>query len=330
MDMKKIVKVILKGLACVLALALLFTAGVFINHRIKLSNDRKTLEEMGYYNPVSTGDHSLNVYRTGNEDGEHTIVVLTGWSDGVAYLGWEPMTSELEEDNEFYYIDRAGYGLSEDTDDEMSIEYIIEDYRTALRNSGEEGPYVLLGHSIGGLYAACWASAYPDEVEAVIMLDGTKSLTEEQWNDWREESGEEIDNVNAGFRLLRLLAKTGLLRLDPQASGFDDMLTDFDSETQELLFSMTLKTYCSRACLNEADHIFSGEFYIWSRNSIVANDIPKLYIAAEDYEQALSYIEILGNTEIVNLPGEHEIQYDRPEDCRDIIMDFLNNLDQTA
>ena len=37
----------------------------------------------------------------------------------------------------------------------------VEDYRKALKNSGVEGPYILMPHSIGGVYATYWCSQYP-------------------------------------------------------------------------------------------------------------------------------------------------------------------------
>ena len=75
------------------------------------------------------------------------------------------MTKSIEEDNQLIFIDRAGYGFSEDTKTDRTVEQIVEDYRTVLKNMGEEGPYILLAHSISGLYVSYWQNKYPDEIE---------------------------------------------------------------------------------------------------------------------------------------------------------------------
>ena len=101
--MKKIGKIILKVLGCIAVCLLLFVAGLSIYNRIKMSGEINAIKDKGYYNPVSTGDHSLNVYETGNKNGKHTIVALSGWSDGEMYIGWRPLTSQFEDDNQFVF-----------------------------------------------------------------------------------------------------------------------------------------------------------------------------------------------------------------------------------
>lgn len=171
---KKVRKVILIVLLAILAAAILFTAGVFVVHRIKSNKELKLLKDGGYYNPVSVGDYSLNVAKFGNESGRHTIVGMAGLGMGDFPITARQMTACLEEDDLVVFVDRAGYGLSDDTNAEMTLEYIVEDYRKALKNAGLEPPYILLPHSIGGAYATYWVSNYPDEIKAVVFVDGSQ------------------------------------------------------------------------------------------------------------------------------------------------------------
>ena len=90
------------------------------------------------------GDYSLNVAIFGNENGKHTIVGLAGLGMGEYSVSARQMTACLEEDNLVVFVDRAGYGLSDDTNKEMTVENIVEDYRMALKNSGIDAPYVLM------------------------------------------------------------------------------------------------------------------------------------------------------------------------------------------
>ena len=88
---------------------------------------------------------------------------------------WETFVNEkLKDDYEIIYIDRAGYGFSDDTPKTQTVEQIVSDYRNVLKNAGIEGPYILMPHSIGGVYATYWESVYPEEIEGVIFIDGTE------------------------------------------------------------------------------------------------------------------------------------------------------------
>ena len=326
--MKSEGKVVLKAVGWTVTAALLFVAGVCIYDLIKGKAERRALVERGYENPVSVGDHSLNVYRAGNEDGEHTFVTLSGWSDGEAYIGWRPMTSAFENDNEFIFIDRPGYGLSDDVSNYEFIDQVVEDYRTALRNSGEEGPYILMAHSMGGLYTAYWESAYPEEVEGVIIIDGTIPLDDEMraqefnFSWWVKLSAEvELD-------WLHFSAKTGLCRLGP--SVYDNVLYRLSEEDQELALAMVNSSMATRQCITEMRRFATGELQNWTYHNIITNDIPKIYIAASEYEEALVYAEWLGNTEVYDLPGDHVIFLDRTEDCIEIIEEFMTRVDGEA
>lgn len=327
--MKKIGKIILKVLGCIAVCLLLFVAGLSIYNRIKMSGEINAIKDKGYYNPVSTGDHSLNVYEAGNKNGKHTIVALSGWSDGEMYIGWRPLTSQFEDDNEFVFIDRAGYGLSDDTNEPMTVDYVVEDYRTALKNAGIEGPYILLCHSLGSLYTAYWESTYPDEIEACIFMDGTLPISAEEV-DAVIQKRSFTDNIltEVTTRLPYFLTHTGLSRVfDINDAFYGDVMSCLDPDDRNDGFTLINSTYTSDACLYEFSHVNSGEVLSWTWEHIETTDIPKIYLAASDYEGALTYAGKLGNTEVFDLKGDHVIFLDRTEDCADKIGTFLASLD---
>ena len=327
--MKKIGKIILKVLGCIAVCLLLFVAGLSIYNRIKMAGEINAIKDKGYYNPVSTGDHSLNVYEAGNKNGKHTIVALSGWSDGEMYIGWRPLTSQFEDDNEFVFIDRAGYGLSDDTNEPMTVDYVVEDYRTALKNAGIEGPYILLCHSLGSLYTAYWESTYPDEIEACIFMDGTLPISAEEV-DAVIQKRSFTDNIftEVTTRLPYFLTHTGLSRVfDINDAFYGDVMSCLDPDDRNDGFTLINSTYTSDACLYEFSHVNSGEVLSWTWEHIETTDIPKIYLAASDYEGALTYAEKLGNTEVFDLKGDHVIFLDRTEDCADKIGTFLASLD---
>jgi pimeloyl-ACP methyl ester carboxylesterase len=120
------------------------------------------------------GDYSLNVANSATKAVKHTIVGLAGLGMGDYSVSARQMTKTLEEDNLVVFVDRAGYGFSDDTNNDMTLEYIVEDYRKALKNAGIKAPYILMPHSIGGAYATYWVSKYPQEIEAIAFVDGSQ------------------------------------------------------------------------------------------------------------------------------------------------------------
>lgn len=366
MKIKKIAKISLKVLIVLLLLVAIFTLVTFIIHKIKTKKEIELLKEKGYYNLVSVGDYSLNVAIFGNENGKHTIVGLAGLGMGEYSVSARQMTAGLEEDNLVVFVDRAGYGLSDDTNKEMTVENIVEDYRMALKNSGIDAPYVLMPHSIGGVYASYWVSTYPEEIEAVVFVDGTQ-LSEDAYED------EETYKVGFEEKFLAFLAKVGFSRyvLREHLYHYPD---NYSEEEQYLGDALTIMTIDSVAPDSESGMKVENAKKVFDQ--IVANDVPKLYICAswgfvtkEDMietniwinrqieinnmdipkrpleytdefaekfinscEEARNnilnpYSEKMGNCEIVCLPGDHMIYEQKPVECGNIIKEFLDTLE---
>lgn len=270
MKKRSIGKIILRIIIVLLTAIVLFVLGTFIFHTIKSNEEIALLKEKGYYNPVSVGDYCLNVSKFGNQKGEHTIVGMAGLGMGEYSVAARQMTACLEEDNLVVFVDRAGYGFSDDTENEMTIEYIVEDYRKALKNAGIEAPYILMPHSIGGAYANYWASNYPEEIEAVVFMDGSQ-LDE---NAFAEEPSYD---VGIGDRTLAFLAKTGMSRFVLR-NYFYHYPDNYSEEEQYLGDALTYMTLDSIAPVSESGLLAQNAQDAW--NGIVTNEIPKLYICA--------------------------------------------------
>lgn len=267
MKIKKIGKIIGRIFLILLAAMLLFTFVTFIVHSIKSKQEIALLKEKGYYNPVSVGDYSLNVVKFGNENGNHTII---GLGMGDYSLAARQMTKFLEEDNFVVFADRAGYGFSDDTENEMTLEYIVEDNRKALKNAGIEAPYILMPHSIGGAYANYWASNYPEEIEAIVFVDGSQ-LQENAFED------EPANDVGIHDRINAFLAKTGFSRyvLRNYSYHYPD---NYSEEDQKLGDALNLMTLDSLAPVSESGMLAKNAQDAF--NGIITNDILKLYICA--------------------------------------------------
>jgi pimeloyl-ACP methyl ester carboxylesterase len=67
--------------------------------------------------------------------------------------------------------DRSGLGWSESGPKPRTSPQIVKELHALLKNAGEEGPYVLVGHSFGGANAQLYASEYPKEVAGMVLVD---------------------------------------------------------------------------------------------------------------------------------------------------------------
>ncbi|MDQ3827610.1 MAG: alpha/beta hydrolase, partial [Actinomycetota bacterium] len=69
--------------------------------------------------------------------------------------------------------DRAGMGWSEPGPEPRDAKQISSELHTLLKGAGTVGPYVLVGHSTGGLYARMYAALYPEEVAGMVLVDSS-------------------------------------------------------------------------------------------------------------------------------------------------------------
>jgi len=271
MNREKVIRIVIRLFLLPIAVLFLFMLSTWIYHRVKTGHELELLKEKGFYNPVSLGAYSLNVAQFGNGQGGHTIVGLAGIGMGDFPVVARRM-AHLENNNSLVFVDRAGYGLSDDIDLEMTLEHIVEDYRTALKKAGIEPPYVLMAHSIGGMYASWWASRYPGEIEAAVFLDGTQ-LSETTYDDEPDSDS----SVTFEDRALAFLAKLGISRYVLRNEHY--LYPDpFSEEEQALGDALDLMTQDSVAPVSESALRRQNARTAWS--GIAANDIPKLYICS--------------------------------------------------
>ncbi|MFZ3589705.1 alpha/beta fold hydrolase [Bacillus sp. DJP31] len=150
---------------------------------------------------VEVDGKNMHVYTKG--DGENTIVLLSGLGTAAPMLDFEPLINELAEKNKVVVVESFGYGWSDITQRERTVENMVEEIRTALKEANIEGPYILMPHSISGIYSLYYATKYPDEVKAVIGIDPTFPQTLEYF-------GESAPTMP---EYLSFVAPTGIARL---------------------------------------------------------------------------------------------------------------------
>jgi pimeloyl-ACP methyl ester carboxylesterase len=118
---------------------------------------------------IDVGGHSLHLRCSGS--GSPTVILEPGAGEMSAGLAWiEPAVAD---DTTVCVYDRAGRGWSEAADAPQDAAEIATDLHTLLERGDVPGPYLLAGHSFGGLYVLTFAALYPDEVAGMVLVDST-------------------------------------------------------------------------------------------------------------------------------------------------------------
>lgn len=122
---------------------------------------------------VDVEDGQMHVYSMGS--GEKTIILLPGMGIGLPSADFAPLMRTLSKKYTVVCVEYFGVGFSSETSRARTCENYVEEIRAALKQAGFSAPYVLMPHSISSVYSEYYAATYPDEVEAVISLDGTST-----------------------------------------------------------------------------------------------------------------------------------------------------------
>ena len=120
-----------------------------------------------------------DIYARCAGDGSPTVVYFTGWAPDLTKRGVDiarGIESALGPTFRVCSYERRNTGRSEAVDGTQSPEDVIADVDGVLAALGEEGPFVLLGASFGGLVASTYAVAHPEQVAGIVLLDASTGV----------------------------------------------------------------------------------------------------------------------------------------------------------
>ncbi|TRZ39975.1 alpha/beta hydrolase [Niallia circulans] len=103
--------------------------------------------------------------------GEPNIILINGGSGPIE--GWMKVLEDVSKMSSVFCYNRLGVGGSDKPQENQDGIAIIETLRETLSLIGIKPPYVIVGHSLGGLYANLFARLYPDEVAALVFLEAS-------------------------------------------------------------------------------------------------------------------------------------------------------------
>ena len=118
---------------------------------------------------VDVGGFKMHLQTLGQ--GSPTVVFDNGLFSGS--FGWNNVPREVARFTRVCTFDRAGVGWSESSPRARSIDQVNKELHDLLTNAGVEPPYILVGHSLGGIYVQHYVNQYPDEVAGVVLIDSS-------------------------------------------------------------------------------------------------------------------------------------------------------------
>lgn len=221
--------------------------------------------------------------------------------------------------------DRAGYAWSESAPTERTGANIVKDLHAALEKENIRGPYVMVGHSLGGMYARLFAQTYSNEVQSLVLIDARPEDDERNTKALLEQAQFQ---GNPSASLLSLLKVSGAFRLFPDFM-LDGLVAKQDRDT---FVNVIATPSYFHAKEEEALHAHSTEDAIRGQSlgsipvRIIARGRPQDYVSAGipvDIAQKLESIWQSGQRNMLNISKDsqlivatrsgHMIIHDEPE-----------------
>jgi pimeloyl-ACP methyl ester carboxylesterase len=192
-------------LGAILALFLVLLLAGFIFEPMAEAADAKAYPPPGQL--VDVGGYRLHINCTGS--GSPTVVIDAGLGDwSTTWAGY--VQPEVAKTTRVCTYDRAGMGWSEAGPLPRDAAQLSKELHTLLQNAHIPGPYVLVGHSFGGLVVRVFAHDYSSEVSGVVLIE---SMTPEQFTRLPADGQSQSGSQSQPFSLQAALARFGVVRL---------------------------------------------------------------------------------------------------------------------
>lgn len=166
--MKRPLKRALVTVGVILAIPVLLVATSTVANAVATHVASSEIEPYGHLIPVD--GKKMNVVEAG--DGAETIVLLPGLGTAAPGLDFGPLIDQLSRTHRIIALEPFGTGLSDQTSSPRTARNIAREVHEAL-SFLDVDRFVLMGHSIAGIYAVAYSEAYADELVAFVGIDSS-------------------------------------------------------------------------------------------------------------------------------------------------------------
>lgn len=314
--MKKLINITKKTFV---ALAAILIVCVVV-HQVLTVVEKRENPPLGQY--VTVNGKQMSLYILG--EGENTLVLLPGLGTAAPVLDFMPLAKELSKENQVVIVEPFGYGWSDITTEERTIEAEVEEIRAALQAAQITGPYILMPHSISGLHSIYYANTYPEEVAGIIGIDCTLPKMAEYFGEEYPQKlpliAGQLSSIGA-MRLITLLAPDNFI-----SDNSKHYYTEENLAMQKCIASWKAS---NQNVIDEMNHI--SDSVSKTHDMTFRNNLPVLLFITDDHNKMpredgktnLSFNETYVTNpviqKVISLDGAHYLHWT----CKDEICSYV-------
>ncbi|MNO34126.1 2-hydroxy-6-oxononadienedioate/2-hydroxy-6-oxononatrienedioate hydrolase [compost metagenome] len=310
--MKKALFLLLKAVVVIIVLIVVFLAAVFTVNVVCNQLEKGKIESYGQLVPVD--GKNMNVMIQGQ--GEETVVLLPGFGTAAPGIDFKPLVDELSPFYKVVVIEPFGYGLSDITEKERTVDNIVSELHEALQQLKIDR-YILMGHSISGIYGLDYVNKYKNEVSAFVGIDSSVPA---------QGGGEELPTA-----AIKSLKQSGFFRLLVKIDPTQILSPNVDDKTKEQNRMITLKNMMNPNIINEAEH-FTSNFKA-TETLDFPKDLPVIFFLVKDNSDVEGW-EALHEDQIKDslhgkmmiLDGDHYLHHTRSKEIVQNFRSFMSEI----
>ncbi|MDG4818866.1 alpha/beta hydrolase [Micromonospora sp. WMMD956] len=296
--MRKPVRAVLTTLGVLAAIPVLLLAATSVVNVVATHREAAAITPYGQLVPVA--GKRMNVVVSGA--GAETIVLLPGLGTAAPALDFQPLIAQLRDSYRVVAVEPFGTGLSDPADTERTAANISREVHEALQHLGIDR-YVLMGHSIAGVYALTYSATYADELVAFVGIDS--SVPGQPGSDEPIPTG-----LIVALSRLGVTRVLGAIAADPYAG------LPYDERTREQLRLLGRRNAAAPTMVDEMEHVPSN--FAAVEGTTFPKGLPVLLFVRSDDHDVPGWVALherqaasVDTGRVVTLEGDHYLHHTR-------------------
>lgn len=251
-------------------------------------------------------------------EGSPTVILEAG----AGSLVWMSVFAEIAQLTQVCTYDRPGHGWSEPASSPRTAETMVQELKMLLQTAEIRPPYVLAGHSFGGVLMQLYAARFPNDFEGVVLVDSSHPDQIHRTSD--------LERLESFVLALKFLGPLGLARILLPAMEGDPDSRDIvvrEQERELLVTNRTLQTVVKEmsAMRQSLREVGDSSVDFGNKPLVVLTGGRRRAEWWHHMHEDLSRLSTNSEWQVVDDAG-HFIQHDRP----DVVVDAVRRVIEKA